>query len=1135
MKKNLCFNWEWKIPGLIKLFRVMKLTAFLLLVSVAGVLANKSYSQTKMLNLNMRDVTVKEILNSIEKQSEFYFLFSENLVDTERKVNIEIDNQKIEQALNLLFEGTDVSYSIRDRIIVLTTPEVLSEESELFQQKSISGTVTDEAGQSLPGVTVLIKGTTNGTVTNTDGNYSLTNIPDDATLVFSFVGMISQEILVDTQTSIDITMIVDAIGIEEVVAIGYGTQKKVNLTGSVSNVDFESIANRPASNSVNALVGTIPGMTVVQGGGQPGNDQASINIRGIGSINASSDPLVIIDGVTSSLSDFALLSPHEIKEISVLKDASSAAIYGSRAANGVILITTKSGNKEGINVSLNTYWGMQEATVLPQVLDAWDNALLENEARENAGLPKYFTDEHIALMKNNDPSDGFSNTNWAEQVIKTSPVQNYNLGINAGNKKLKVFTGLNYFKQDGIIINTSSERFNLRNKLDFVVNDNIKFGLNVSAMKQKGLQSAINERTSPNFGDGIGGNTWTMMSTVFVTPQFFPIYYNNGNYFMELEVPGYQRMNNPVMAANYGSIERNTKDFVSALTAEIKFGDFTFNSLLSYKYNDQYVKQWKPRQMIENDNGIIIWDTSFAMLSQSFLYSNMAQIENYLNYSKKFADSHFISILAGHTFLDNNSTFFRAYGENFPSNSIQVLNASSADSQRAYGYDSSYSLQSFFGRLNYSFKNKYLIESNLRYDGSSRFAKEYRYGFFPSFALGWRISEESFLKDISAIDNLKLRGSWGILGNQAIGSNYAFASVYSTSASYLVNGQLVTGAAVTEMANNSISWESTKTLNTGIDLSLFGHLNLTFDYFIKDTEDMLIKLPIPITLGALNEPYQNIGKIQNKGWEFALQYNNNINQLNYNFEFNIGKIKNSAIDLNNQEWYINDQIIREGESLYSWYGYRTNGIFQNQQEIDEAATQTPAALPGDIRYVDVNGIDGIPDGKIDSYDRTIIGKSFPEISYGFNGGLAYKNFDFNVFFQGVAGVEINNYSVINHTGAGSHPKNWTVEWMNRWTPENPSDKYPRLDANRANNGYFSDFWLEEGSYLRLKNLEFGYTFSQNIMNKVGIENLRVYFGGQNLITFTNLKHFDPERSINQVRSEFYPQLRVYQIGFNLTF
>lgn len=1003
----------------------------------------------------------------------------------------------------------------------------------VVQQKIISGRVFDgETGSSMPGVNVLVKRKNIGVQTDADGRYTI-RVPDQSNdiLVFSFIGYVSIEVPVSGQDVIDVTLQADVTGLDEIVVIGYGTQQKANLTGSVSNVDFTNISTRPTSNAITSLAGAMPGLAIIQGGGQPGTNQNSILIRGMGSINAAMTPLIILDGITSSAAAFADLNPNDIQSITVLKDAASSAIYGSRAANGVILITTKEGLNNDLKINFNSYLGLQKATILPKMLNSWDAAMLENESRLNSGMAIFFSDEQIELMKNDDPSDHFHNTNWINEVFRTAPIQNYNLSIGTGSDVFRLYSSFNYNNQEGIIKNTNSERYNLTSKFDVKPHKLLKFGLLISAVKET--------VHSPN--EDIGGTAGSITGAVYGTPRAAPKYYNNGNYFMFWsEVPGYQQMNNPaLLVLDDKFMDVSNKRFTTTFTGLFSWKGLSYNSLFSFENSESRSTTYNPRRIIFDDDGLRVTDNLYSQLTEGFNNTSFYQVDNYLTYKDIFFADHSFSIVLGHSFLESKYETISAYGREMPSNSLIVLNASNADMQRAYGSKSEYALQSFFARLNYNYKERYLFEANVRHDGSSRFSKQNRYGTFPSFSLGWRVSEETFLKDNSTVTNLKLRASLGVLGNQEIG-NYAYTSTYSVGTPYLVNGLLVSGAAVTSLANENIKWETTKTLNIGLDLMILNSLNITYDYFNKQTYDMLVTLPIPITLGALSAPYQNIGSVANNGWEFDIKYSGNPkknSKLKYDINFNLSRIINEVINLNGQEFFPSDQIITEGESMYSWYGYKWTGIFQNQAEIDTSAVQTPIALPGDIKYKDISGVDGVPDGKIDSFDRTILGNSYPEIFYGFGGSLGFMNFDFSIALQGVSGVLVNTYSRVNHAAvSGGNPQSWSVEWLDRWTPEKPSTKYPRVDYTaRQGNNIFSDYYLEDGSYLKLRNIELGYSLGNKILSKIGLEKMRAYIGGQNLLTFTKVKHFDPERLRSAVRTEFYPHAKTYQVGINVTF
>lgn len=1135
MKKLLRHQERW--PA-IRIMRILSIQSFLVLTLASFAWAHDLKGQgilDKEISVEFQQTSLKKALLRIEQIAGVKFAYSPSLIAEGQKVSIRASNQKLAALLDELLTPLNISYKlIADRISLYRALDQSSLKVDSDHHSAntesliltVSGTVVDENGQTLPGVNVIEKGTLNGSTTDADGKFSLTVQDEQSVLVFSFIGYVTQEVPLNGRLLIDVSMVQDVQRLDEVVVVGYGTQKKVNLTGAVANVDFEDISNRPITNSINALAGTMPGLSIIQGGGQPGNEQTSILIRGMGSVNADANPLIIIDGSTSSMESFADLNPNDIKEISILKDASSSAIYGSRAANGVILITTKKGlNDEGVQINLNVYRGVQQATVLPEMLSAWDGAMMENEARANSGMPIFFTDDQIELMKNGDPSDGFHNTNWVDEVFRPAPMQNYSLSVRTGGKKLRNYSSLNYYEQEGIIRNSNSSRFNVRSKFDLSLNEHIDVGLNLSAVSQN-----IHQPFEP-----IGESDRAITGAVYGTPRAAPIYYNNGDYFTTFhDVLGYQQLWNPVQSIESGYRDGSNKRLTSILTGAFNWKDFRFNSLISYDYSVGKRRAYRPRVMSYDNLGVQTADNQFAELTEEFFDTEDLQVDNYLSYAHEFQGNHFLSILVGHSFLDNKRAGFQAFGRDMPSNFLQVLGASNPDSQRADGSNSRNTLQSFFGRINYSYKERYLFEANIRRDGSSRFHSEHRYGTFPSLSLGWRVSEENFLAQNSFIDDLKVRASWGVLGNQGIG-DYAYASGYSVGTPYLVNGELVNGAAITTLANERIRWEETTTSNLGIDLTLFERFDLTYDYFLKQTENMLVRLPIPLTLGGLGAPYQNIGEMQNKGWELSLRYAGPPKAFKYSFNFNLSQVKNEVVDLNDQIFYPTDQLIIEGAQMYSWFGYKAEGIFQNDQEIAGAASQTPAARPGDLKFKDISGINGQPDGKIDSYDRTIIGKSIPETYYGFGGNASYKSVDFNVFFQGVADVSVNTYSRVNHASTGGNPQSWSVEWLNRWTPENPGNEYPRIDHSaRRGNDQFSSYYLEDGSYLRLKNIELGYSLPSSTLNKLGIERMRIYIGGQNLLTFTKVKHFDPERARSAVRTEFYPQIKIYQLGLNVT-
>jgi TonB-dependent starch-binding outer membrane protein SusC len=1043
---------------------------------------------------------------------------------------VTVEDSNIEAVLDMLFTGSDISYEIFDRYIILKSKARESIRERFFaqqQQRSVSGTVTDESGQPLPGVTVVVKGTTQGTVTNAEGDYSLTNIPEDAILVFSFVGMLTQEISVGNQTLVNMAMTEDVIGIEEVVAVGYGVQKKENLTGAVTYVDVEEIANRPTSNFINSLQGMAPGIFVDSPGGQPGKDIGNILIRGIGSFQNSS-PLIIMDGVSITLQDMSSLNPNDIESISVLKDAASAAIYGSRAANGVILITSKEGRSQIASIRLDSYYGIQSATVLPDLVNAEQYARLANEARINNGQAPYFSEEQIALMMNDDPYDGFDNVDWIDQTFRAAPLMNHTLTFNKGNEKLSTTLSLGYLKQDGIMIKTGTERFNFRGRADYDVTDFLRIGINLNGYRTNNDQ----------FRGSVGGDDGSMMRRLVRTPPSAPVYYQNGGYFSEFDdVPGYNTIISPLRISDGGTDKELSRRIISSVYASIQLAKgLNLKTQLSYNYINRDQEIWNKRQIIFDDNGDLVVDTGKNALRNNSFNREEYQNETFLTYEKLFANKHDIKFLAGYSFFKLNTNQFSAYGENLPNNTIKVLNATSANFSVS-GNKWNNALESWFGRVNYIFNEKYLFEGNVRYDGSSRFSKGNRWGIFPSVSLGWIISKEGFLSEYNWLDHLKFRGSWGLLGNQNINDSYPYIQTYNVGENYLFGNPptLTGGVAVTSVANNAAAWENTETYNIGIDATFFKRLIVNFDYFDKTTNDVLIQLPIPGTLGDVSAPYVNDATIQNKGWEGVISYRNNLNKLTYNISFNISSVKNEIIDLKGLEFYPDNRIHKEGEPFGSWYGLEAIGIFKTEEEIQSAPFQHSQTAPGDIRYADLSGSEGQPDGIIDSYDRAIIGNSFPEYIYGFNLGLNFKGFDASAFFQGVQNVDIYSSETAENTGSDNAYYTWTSRWLDRWTPENPDSQLPRLRTVWEQNELVSSFWLEDASYLRLKNIEIGYTLPNTITNKFKVSKLRIYAGGQNLISWTKLKNYDPEKRTNDVRNESYPQLKIIQFGINCEF
>lgn len=1105
----------------------MKITLFLCLFSVIQVLALPSVGQAKF-NLKMENTSIEDVLRNLEENSSYHFFYKSEDLAGKQKINIDVERKNVFEVLDEILPDLQLSYEAFDKYIAIKATETSKGSYQSgADQKLVTGKVTNEQREPLPGVTVIIKGTNNGTVTNVDGNFSLSDVTSDDVLIFSFVGMTTLEVLVGEQTSINIELAADAIGIEEVVAVGYGIQKKENLTGAVASVNMEELSNRPTSNMVNSLQGVAPGVFISSPGGQPGADQGNILVRGIGSFQNSS-PLIIMDGVSITLQDMASLNPNDIKNISVLKDAASAAIYGSRAANGVILITSKEGKNQKSGIRLDSYYGFQSATVLPELVNAEQYARLANEARINGGQAPYFSEEQISLMMNDDPYDGFDNVDWIDQTFRTAPLTSHTLTFNKGDEKLSTTLSLGYLKQDGIMIKTGTERINFRGRVDYDITNFLRIGMNLNGYRTNNNQ----------FLGSVGGTDGSIMRRLVRTPPSAPVYYQSGGYFSEFDnVPGYNTIQNPLRIADGGTDDELSRRIISSVYASIQLAHgLTLKTQLSYNYLNRDQEIWNKRQIIYDDNGDLVVDTGKNALRNTAFNREEYQNETFLTYEKLFADKHDFKFLAGYSFYKLNTNQYSAYGEDLPNNTIKVLNATSANFSVS-GSKWSNALESWFGRVNYIFNEKYLFEGNVRYDGSSRFNEENRWGVFPSVSAGWIVSKENFLSGLSWLDQLKLRGSWGLLGNQNINDSYPYIQTYDVGQNYLFGSvpSLTGGVAVTNIANNAATWESAETFNIGLDATLFKRLNVNFDYFDKITNDVLIQLPIPGTLGNVSAPYVNDATIQNKGWEAVISYRNSFNKLTYNISFNISNVKNEIIDLKGQEFYLDNRIHREGEPFGSWFGLKAIGIFKAEEELQNAAFQHNQTTLGDIHYADLSGPNGEPDGIIDSYDRTIIGNSFPEYVYGFNLGLNFKGFDANAFFQGVKNVDIYSSETAENTGSNNAYYTWTTRWLDRWTPENPDSQLPRLRTVWEQNELVSSFWLEDASYLRLKNIEIGYTLPNALTSKFKISKLRLYAGGQNLFTWTKLKNYDPEKRTNDVRNESYPQTKVVQFGINCEF
>ncbi len=1128
-KRGFCDPWSCLNQTLLK----MKLTVFILLFSIMGTLASKSYSQANKLTMNVKDVRVEDFLRIIENQSLYRFFYSGE-INVDQKMSGDFTNATINEILDKALVDKGIKYEITGRQVILSSsvaPLVAN------QSRTVTGKVTDSSKVPLPGVSVVVKGTTNGTITNFDGNYSLVNIPADAILVFSFVGMRSQEISIAGKSSVNVVLQEETIGIEEVVAVGYGVQKKVNLSGAVSSISSdEQLENRPITHLSQALSGNASGIFVSQSSGQPGRDGSTIRIRGVGTLN-NSDPLVIIDGDISSLNN---VNPEDVANISILKDAASAAIYGSRAANGVIVVTTKKGKSGKTKVNYNGSFGFQEATNLFESITDYPTYMeFMNRINksDNPANPNFFSQATIDTWRNATDREAYPNTDWMKVMFGKGTMTKHNISISGGDDKTTFYLSGKYMDNKGIMDNTEYKYYSFRLNLDHQLSKSIKIGTNLSS-DWRDTQEPLDVVTLMYYGaNSVPGQA----PKKIVDGE---LRYGARNTDEES-----QSVANPLQYIDTWFYPQVGKYYRSKVYAEINILDglkWLVNGNLEY-YNKQS-KQYKLSGPIQwrwnfNNNTVASKNDDLpSVLTQAFSEQCILSLYSTLNYAKKFNDKHDLNVLIGVSRESANDKNFSASNQKFPSNDTWELNAGLL-TPTVSGNSSGYRLGSYFSRLNYNFKEKYLFEGNFRYDGSSRFAPDNRWGIFPSFSGAWRLSEEEFFKgfNLSFINNVKLRGSWGQLGNQQIGL-YQYMDLYSPGQDYTIGGSLSAGLAPTTLSNPDITWETTTTEDIGADLSFFNdRLNITADWFNRRTEDILVRIPLSSLYGGLTAPYQNVGIVENKGWEIELAHRNKIGDFTYSVSGNFTTIDNNVVyfqgDPKVTQSLGNNTIIMQGQPYGAIYGYRALGTFKNTDEIAAWAKQKTSGSnkPGDLKYEDVSGPDGVPDEVINASDRVIIGNTTPKYYYGLNAEIDYKGFNLYVMFQGMAGADRYYHNLWNTT-AIRYGRQINSYFLDAWSTENPDSNIPRLtlDTN-GDNTQVSSFWVQDVSYLRLKDIQLSYTLPAKWLKKTFISKMQVYANGQNLLTWTNFRGLDPETSDYLQYNVEHPNVRIISFGVNASF
>lgn len=1150
--------------------------------------------QNQKITLVVQDVTLKEAIETIKKQSDYSFFIDTEDVDVHKIVSVNLVDKPVREILNKLLDGQHVKYEVKGKHIIISSENVTKLATAPQQGKTVSGIITDETGEPVIGVNVAVKGTAQGTITDIEGHYSL-EVSPDAILLISYIGYQTQEISVKGKATLNVNLKVDSELLEEVVVVGYGVQKKVNLTGSVSTVNFANQAEtRPVTNVSSALAGLSSGVSVLQGSGRPGEDNATIRIRGVGTLN-NSDPLVIIDGMEGDLN---MLNPTDIESISVLKDAASASIYGSRAANGVILVTTKKGNKDRINISYSGNFSIAKPGNLVDLVSDYPSYMrLMNESARNTGSPEVYSQKTIDTWEeaNKNPNGltangipnwlAYPNTNWQREMYQSNLAQNHSLSVNGGSAKTSFLLSAGYMDNPGLVENTGLKRYSFRANLQANVTDWLTVGTNTYAVLQS---TELGDYKAMN--DGMNGTS----------PGVIPEY--NGQYgFPEAPEESTQTDNMAWFLNRFGGLKESSR-FNTTVYSKIKFlKDF------SWDFNLNYNRRFDESNQHSNANPRVKFSTGEIRVpatdpsQMTTNYKNYGDhsytIENLLRYDKTIANDHDVNVLLGY-----NEFYYKEYDHestkkglidpsiSTPGSATEMIEIKGAAKDRA--------LRSFFGRLNYAYKSRYLFEANMRYDGSSHFASDTRWGIFPSFSGAWRVTEEDFMKEQNLFQNLKLRVSWGQLGNNATEGEYDYQSLYE-SVKYPLNGVLQTALWPKKMANGMLKWETTSVVNVGIDAALLNsRLTAEVDLYNKVTDGILTTPPIYMTAGDKKAPTRNTAEVTNRGIDLTLGWKDRIGQVRYsitgNFSYNHNEVTKYKGKLT-EGWVVNEKgekvyksnlgdvsdskdqrRVLEGHKINEFYllspykgsqqyfnadgtvnvkGGPKDGMIRTKDDMAWLEAMQSAGykfMPnqnigknqiwyGDLIYADANE-DGIYGN---TYDNQFTGTSMtPRYTFGLQLNASWNNFDVSMLWSGSAGFDLYWAQFgfnLPTTGYGSALGQRVADDHYYYgegnasdpTPDNLTGKYPRLlnNSNAAQNKAESTFYLYNGNFLKLKNFSVGYTLPATISQKVFAERVRLYFSAENLFTITSFPGQDPEIG----NSIGYPSLKQLSFGANITF
>lgn len=1098
------------------------------------------------ISLQVNNEVLGDVLEKIEAQTSFVFVYSNDEIRSGQKVSLTVKDQQLDEVLKLIFSPLDIRFEkINNKIILRRSNATILQQAEI----SISGRVVDAKGTGIPGVNVRLQGTNTGTSTNDDGFFTL-KIPAgqaNGTLVCSSVGYIPSEVGIAGRTNITVMLTADSKDLGEIVITAYGSQKKTQVTAAINTISTKDIEGRPVTNMFQALQGTAPNLILQQQNAEPGS-KLILNIRGVGSLTGNS-PLIIIDGVQTGTDGLQNLNPYDVESISVLKDAASSAIYGSQAANGVIYITTKRGNKDDKpSVTYNGMYGWQTPTTLPRNVEAWQYMSLKNEALVNSGKTPQYTPAEIAYWNRKGSYPSYMN----EMIRNYTPQQNHSLSMTGGGKSSSYLISLGYVNQGNMLQNKYVDqdfyykRYNARANLGVDVSKNVKVNANIAYTK------SFFRRQTADIG--------FLMRDAMRTPRIYPVKDSLGNFV----VPALNSNNVFAQLANqgYNLIERdNLVGGLDITVTPVKHLKFNFNASGNYTINNEINRvnkySYAPYYTTANPPVYNQYAESEYKDNNTNVYAT-AEYEN--NFGKHYvkaqvgarsdAINEFYGIKAtryGTTNLDDQWAIGGGYIPK-PDGTYDYANIGSYND---ISNPNLYALNSLFGRVNYVYNDKYLAEFTWRYDGSSKLAPGHRWQFFPAFSLGWRLTDEKIFEDFKQkYGNVKLRYSWGQVGNSNIGGFNYLARVTLNSGKYAFNNQPSPGAEFSAY-NETLQWEISTMSNYGVDVDLFNNkITGSFDYFIKNTDGIYLEQVVPGTAG-IGASLQNVGRVQNRGWEISLSYHAKTGPVNHTFTANLSDNLNKVVKYGEQNIQGSDftYIIKEGFPIASYYGYKSNGLYQNLDDIKNAP-RVPFAynqqvMPGDVKYIDRNG-----DGVIDANDRYVFGNPFPRYTFGFNYSANWRNFDFSMFWQGVGKrTQFLRGDIVE--AFHNNEDHAFEQHLDRWTPTNPDASYPRLTigAANANNFAYSDYWLFDSRYLRLKNLQFGYTLPKKLTDRAKIQGVRIYFTSQNLLTFTPRRFqdlgVDPEftqfddklanTNYNAIAGRSYPNAATFSFGIDLKF